>query len=148
MFAESCNFAAPENLKCSRQKGLNWHKLHRVLILFIIPRETLYSSKNICCKCIFKNCHWINVTGDLKSLLLHPKTTVSDASQIFFTTCPFHMRFLWALLGKLHFFLYILSHYSGGNCLTHRGKCQIYKNFPGWDIAVNSHRGDNKTRRG
>ena len=41
----SCNFDAPENLKCVRQQGLIDIKHHKFLILFIIPRETLYSPK-------------------------------------------------------------------------------------------------------
>ena len=41
----SCNFDAPENLKCVRQQGLIDMKHHKFLILLIIPRETLYSPK-------------------------------------------------------------------------------------------------------
>ena len=41
----SCNFDAPENLKCVRQQGLIDIKHHKLLILFIIPRKTLYSPK-------------------------------------------------------------------------------------------------------
>ena len=41
----SCNFNAPENLKCVRQQGLIDIKYHKVLILFTIARETLYSPK-------------------------------------------------------------------------------------------------------
>ena len=41
----SWNFDAPENLKCVRQQGLIDIKHHKFLILFIIPRETLYSPK-------------------------------------------------------------------------------------------------------
>ena len=36
----SCNFDAPENLKCVRQQGLIDIKHHTFLILFIIPRKT------------------------------------------------------------------------------------------------------------
>ena len=41
----SCNFDAPKNLKCVRQQGLFDIKYLKFLILFIIPRETLYSPK-------------------------------------------------------------------------------------------------------
>ena len=41
----SCNFDAPENLKCVRQQGLIDIKHHKFLILIIIQRETIYSSK-------------------------------------------------------------------------------------------------------
>ena len=41
----SCNFDAPKNLKCVRQQGLIDIKYLKFLILFIIPRETLYSPK-------------------------------------------------------------------------------------------------------
>ena len=53
----SCNFDAPENLKCVRQQGLIDIKHHKFLILFIIPRETLYSPKTYlpCDKYILKN---------------------------------------------------------------------------------------------
>ena len=38
---------------------------------------------------------------------------------------------------------YTLSQYLGGDWLTHRGKFQISKNFPGWDLAVNFSLGRN-----
>ena len=41
----SCNFDAPENLKCVRQQGLIDIKHQKFLILLIIPRETLCSPK-------------------------------------------------------------------------------------------------------
>ena len=41
----SCNFDAPENLKFVRQQELIDIKHHKFSILFIIPRETLYSPK-------------------------------------------------------------------------------------------------------
>ena len=41
----SCNFDAPENLKRVKQQALIDMKHHKFLILFIIPRETLYSLK-------------------------------------------------------------------------------------------------------
>ena len=41
----SCNFDAPENLKCARKEGLIGIKHDKFLILFIIPWETLYSPK-------------------------------------------------------------------------------------------------------
>ena len=41
----SCNFDAPEKLKCVRQQGLIDIKHHKFLIFFIIPRERLYSPK-------------------------------------------------------------------------------------------------------
>lgn len=30
-----------------------------------------------------------------------------------------------------------LSQYPGGDYSTHRGKCQVFKNFPGLDLGVN-----------
>ena len=50
MFAVgSCNFGAQENLKCVKQQGLLIDiKHHKILILFIIPRETLCSPKTYC----------------------------------------------------------------------------------------------------
>ena len=41
----SCGFDAPENLKCVRLQTLIDIIHHKFLILFIIPRETLYSPK-------------------------------------------------------------------------------------------------------
>ena len=41
----SCNFDAPENLECDKQQGLIDIKHHKLLILSIILRETLYSPK-------------------------------------------------------------------------------------------------------
>ena len=41
----SCGFDAPENLKCVRLQTLIDKIHHKFLILFIIPRETLYSPK-------------------------------------------------------------------------------------------------------
>ena len=62
MFVGSCNFTAPENFKCFRQhKGYVDVKVSHVLIVFIIPREISYSSKNISHKCIFKNFLCINL---------------------------------------------------------------------------------------
>lgn len=29
-----------------------------------------------------------------------------------------------------------LSQYPGETCSTHRGKCQMFKNFPGWNQGV------------
>ena len=57
MFAVgSCNFGAQENLKCVKQQGLLIDiKHHKILILFIIPRETLCSPKTYC---IEKICDW------------------------------------------------------------------------------------------
>ena len=34
-------------------------------------------------------------------------------------------------------YCHTLSQYPDGDCLTHRGKCQIFKTFPGWDLVVN-----------
>ena len=41
----SCNFDAPESLKCVRQQGLIDIKHHKFLILFFNTRETLYFLK-------------------------------------------------------------------------------------------------------
>ena len=40
----SCNFHAAENLKCQAARA-NYTKHHKFFILFIIPKETLYSPK-------------------------------------------------------------------------------------------------------
>ena len=54
VFCRIMHFDAPENLRCVWQQGLIDIKHHKFLILFIIPRETLYSPKaylpyvNIC----------------------------------------------------------------------------------------------------
>ena len=38
--------------------------------------------------------------------------------------------------GFVHIY-YILAECPGGDCSTHRGKCLIFKNFPGWDLGLN-----------
>ena len=56
----SCNFDAPENLKCVWQEELIDIKHHKFLILFIIPRETLYSPKTYLpyvTSAFLKNCY-------------------------------------------------------------------------------------------
>ena len=51
----SCNFDAPENLKCVRQQGLIDIKHSKFLTSFIIPRETFYSPKTFLL--YVKNCY-------------------------------------------------------------------------------------------
>ena len=55
----SCNFDAPENMKCVRQQGLIDIKHDRFLILFTISMESLNSPKTYlhCHKYILKKCH-------------------------------------------------------------------------------------------
>ena len=58
-------------------------KFHKFLILFIVLREISYSSKNICYKCIFKNCHRINLPLKFKKVRSSAPKIPENFSEIF-----------------------------------------------------------------
>ena len=58
----------------------------------------------------------------------------------FLSICPLahrHGTISWTNTSKTsRFHNNTLSQYLGGDYLTHRGKCHIFKTFPGWDLVV------------
>ena len=76
MFIGSCNFTA------TRAKlMLNFTSF---FILFIIPGETSCSFKNICCKCIFRYYHSINLRQKFQKIWKISLGQLGDANQTFF----------------------------------------------------------------
>ena len=96
-------------------------KFHKVLILFIILRETSYSSKIICHKHIFTSWHWINLPLECKKVNSFTPNILENLNTMFKTSSwhaasiipiassPFHTSLLWAHLEISLLFLLLSS---------------------------------------
>ena len=83
---------------CQVTRAMLMLKFHTFPILFIIPRETSYSSSNICHTWIFKNCLCVNIQLEIQKSLPLPQKfqkickisegRAGDAKQTFFQLPP------------------------------------------------------------